>query len=402
MRTQEGKEKFVPNQTRTIYLMATACAGLFTFGIMTSFLGTTMQEWSVRLGFDLVRGGALFSFLYLPQIPMVFFAGPLIDRFGKKPVLVTGFLFSAGALVGMAHAPSYTVLGSLLVILGLGGCSAMSAANTLIPDLYPENPSSALNLAGIFFGVGAIFFPSVVTMMTAQFGLPATLWGIAVLVASVAAVAARQNFPPALAAGGFDWPEAGRLALNPAVILLAWVLFFYSALEISTSGWIRTYLEGTFSATPRTSGILFTSFWVALMVGRLGASQVVRKIRGPQLVLASAAMATLGLASIALAPNVSVAAAGIVLCGLSYAPVFPTTAGTASTYFPRLFGTVFGMLMSLALLSGAVVPPLIGYVAQQGSIRSGLWLLAGIAALLFMTQIIFNRYEKRVLIPEKK
>jgi len=392
----------VPHQSKTAYLMGTACAGLFTFGIMTSFLGTTMQEWAVRLGFDWVRGGALFSFLYIPQIPMVFFAGPLIDRFGKKPVLATGFLFSAGALVGMAHAPSYTVLGALLVVLGLGGSAAMSAANTLIPDLYPENPSSALNLAGIFFGVGAIFFPSVVTMLTARLGLPVTLWAIAALVAGVAAVALLQTFPPAHAAGGFDWQEAGRLALNPAVILLAWVLFFYSAIEISTAGYVRTYLEGTFSASARTSQAILTVFWISIMVGRLAASQVVKKVRGPQLVLAVSATSTIGLAILALAPNVVIAAVGVVICGLSYAPVFPTTAGTASTYFSKLFGTVFGMLMSLALLSGAVVPPLVGVVAQRSSIRTGLWLLAATAVLLFLTQAIFNRYERRALIPGRK
>ncbi len=139
-----------------------------------------------------------------------------------------------------------------------------------------------------------------------------------------------------------------------------------------------------------------------MMVGRLAASQVVKKIPGPQLVLASSAIATLGLATLALAPNVSVAAIAVVICGLSYAPVFPTTAGTASTHFPKLFGTVFGMLMSLALLSGAVVPPLVGVVAQRSSIRAGLWLLAAIAVLLFLTQAIFNRYEKRVLIPSRK
>jgi hypothetical protein len=59
--------EFVPPQSKTSFLMATACAGLFTFGIMTSFLGTTMQEWAIRLGFDLVRGGALFSFCIFPN-----------------------------------------------------------------------------------------------------------------------------------------------------------------------------------------------------------------------------------------------------------------------------------------------------------------------------------------------
>ena len=384
-----------PNQTSRKYLMATACAGLFTFGVMTSFLGATLPELSARLHFDLARGGALFSFLYFPQIPMVFLAGPLIDRFGKKPVLASGFLFSAAALVGMAYAPSYPALAGLLVALGLGGSSAMSASNTLIPDLYPENPSSALNLGNIFFGVGAIFFPWLVTLMTARLGLVATLWLIALLVAGVAVVALGQRFPAARAAGGFDWGEARRMALDPAVILLAWVLFFYSAVEISTAGWIRTYLEQEFRASAQASKIILTSFWVMMMVGRLAASQVVKVVRGPRLVLAASLGATLGLLLLALAPNVQVATAAIVLCGLSYAPVFPTTAGTASTYFSKLFGTVFGMLMTLALFSGAVVPPALGYVAKAATVRAGIWLLVVTAVLLLATQSLFIWYERR-------
>lgn len=382
-----------PTQTRTRYLMGTACAGLFTFGIMTSFLGATLPELSARLQFDLTRGGALFSFLYFPQIPMVFLAGPLIDRFGKKPVLAGGFLCSAAALVGMAYAPSYAVLGALLVVLGLGGSSAMSASNTLIPDLYPENPSSALNLGNIFFGVGAIFFPWVVTLMTTRLGLVATLWFITILVAGVAIFALLETFPRAGAAGGFDWSGARRMTLDPAVILLAWVLFFYSALEISTAGWIRTYLEQGFQTSPQTSKIILTSFWISMMLGRLGASQIVKKMHGPRLVLGASLGAVAGLLLIAMAPNVPVATAGIIICGLSYAPVFPTTAGTASTYFSRLFGTVFGILMTLALLSGAVVPPAIGYIAQRAGVRAGFWVLAGTALLFFFTQAIFNRHE---------
>jgi FHS family glucose/mannose:H+ symporter-like MFS transporter len=383
------------SQTATKYLMATACAGLFTFGVMTSFLGATLPEMSLRLHFDLARRGTLFSFLYLPQIPMVFLAGPLIDRFGKKPVLASGLLFSAAALAGMAYAPSYAMLGALLTVLGLGGSSAMSASNTLIPDLYPDNPSSGLNLGNIFFGVGAVFFPWLVALMTARLGLVPTLWLMALLVAGVALVALSQTFPPARLAGGFDWQAAGQAALDPAVIILACVLFFYSAVEISTAGWTRTFLEQELSVTPQASTILLTVFWVAMMVGRLLASQVVKVVRGPRLVLGASLGAIVGLLLLALAPNVPVATAGIVVCGLSYAPVFPTTAGTASTYFSRLFGTVFGILMTLALLSGAVVPPAIGQIAQRESVRAGIWLLVANAVLLLAAQAIFVWYERR-------
>jgi MFS transporter, FHS family, glucose/mannose:H+ symporter len=390
------------NRTSNIYLMGTACAGLFTFGVTTSFLGTTLPELSARAGFDLARSGTLFSFLYLPQVPMVFLAGPLIDRFGKKLVLAVGFLLSAAALVGMAYTDSYSMVGSLLVALGLGSSSAMAAANTLIPDLYPENPSSALNLGNTFFGVGAFFFPLLVAVLTRSIGLVATMWLVALLVGGVAFVALAQKFPPASMAGGFDWGRAMAVAVHPAVIILAFVLFFYSALEISTSGWIRTFLEKDLAASSETSKIILTSFWIMMMVGRIIASQVVKRVRGPQLVLGCSCGAIAGLVLMALAPNLATAAAGVILCGLCYAPIFPTTAGTASTYFARIFGTVFGMLMALALLSGAVIPPGIGYVFQHQSVRAGIWILAGIAVLLLVTQVIFNSYERRKLLPQTR
>jgi FHS family glucose/mannose:H+ symporter-like MFS transporter len=366
---------------------------------MTSFLGATLPELSARLNFDLARSGALFSFLYLPQIPMVFLAGPLIDRFGKKPILAGGFLFSGAALVGIAYAPSYAVLGALLVALGLGGSSAMSASNTLIPDLYPENPSSALNLANVFFGVGAIFFPWLVALATARLGLVPTLWLISLLVAAVALVAALETFPPASSGGGFEWREARRLALDPAVLLLAFVLFFYSAVEISTAGWTRTFLEQDLGAAPQTSKAILTVFWVAMMVGRVAASQVVRRVRGPHLLLGAALGSVCGLLLLATAHSTAAATAGIVVCGLAYAPVFPTTAGTASTYFPKLFATAFGILMAVALSAGVILPPAIGYVAKVASVRAGISLVAVFAVLLTAVIAAFLAYERRRLLP---
>src|SRR5208337_4190817 len=386
------------DRTSTRYLMATACAGLFTYGVMTSFLGATLPELSTRLNFDLGRSGALFSFLYFPQIPMVFLAGPLIDRFGKKPILAGGFLLCAAALLGIAYAPSYGVLGALLVALGLGASSAMSASNTLIPDLFPENPSSALNLGGVFFGVGAIFFPWLVALMTARLGLVLTLWLITLLVAGVALVASMQRFPPASAGGGFDWGEARRLALNPAVIILALVLFFYSGVEISTAGWTRTFLQQDLLATPQASKTILTIFWIAMMVGRLAASQIVKLVRGPNLLLGAAMGAVGGLLVVAMAHSVAVATVGIVICGLTYAPIFPTTAGTASTYFPKLFATVFGILMAVGLSAGVILPPAIGYVAKIATVRAGISMVAAFAVLLTAVQAIFLVYERRKLL----
>ena len=101
---------------------------------------------------------------------------------------------------------------------------------------------------------------------------------------------------------------------------------------------------------------------------------------------------------VATAHSVAVAAVGIVICGLTYAPVFPTTAGTASTYFPKLFATVFGILMAVGLSAGVILPPAIGYVAKTATVRAGISLVLAFAALLTVVQGIFLAYERRRLL----
>jgi fucose permease len=388
-------------QTATKYLMGTACAGVFTYGVLVSFLGATLPELRARLHFGMDESGTLFTILYLAQIPMVFIAGPLIDRFGKKPVLASGALVCAVSLLGIAYAPGFFFLGVLLFVLGLGGSFMNSGSNTLIPELFPENPSSALNLANIFFGLGAVFFPLLITLVATQLGLAFAMWMIAVIVGAVSVVVLAQRFPAARSASGFDWQEARSVALDPAVIILSWVLFFYVALEISAGGWIRTYLEQEFAVSARTSGLILTSFWATIMVGRLVASQLLKRVRGPVVLLAAGATSIFGLILMATAPSLALATLGIVICGLSFAPVFPTTVGTASAYFPKLFGTVFGILMATGLIGGMILPKAIGYVAERASVRQGIWLLVATAVLLLLVQGVFLRYEKRRFLTPK-
>jgi fucose permease len=227
------------------------------------------------------------------------------------------------------------------------------------------------------------------------------MWMIAVIVGAVSVVVLAQRFPAARSASGFDWQEARSVALDPAVIILSWVLFFYVALEISAGGWIRTYLEQEFAVSARTSGLILTSFWATIMVGRLVASQLLKRVRGPVVLLAAGATSIFGLILMATAPSLALATLGIVICGLSFAPVFPTTVGTASAYFPKLFGTVFGILMATGLIGGMILPKAIGYVAERASVRQGIWLLVATAVLLLLVQGVFLRYEKRRFLTPK-
>jgi fucose permease len=382
-------------QTARSYLMATACTGTFAFGTLIAFLGATLPELRTRLDFGIAQSGTLISLFFLPQIPMSFVIGPLIDRFGKKPVLTIGSLLCAVVLAAVSVAPTYTVLGMLVLVLGLGASCINSGANTLVADLYPENPSGALNLANSFFSLGTVCFPLLVTLLAHRYGVATAIVVVGISNAIPGVLSVAQSFPQARSKGGLNWTQIRKAMLNTSILMLALVILLYSSLEASTAGWLRTYLEQEFSSSARTSGLILSAFFACMMVGRLAASQITKRIRASVLVAVCAAGAVIGLVLLALGWNVQIAIAAAVVCGLCYAPIFPTTMGIASRFFPEIFGTIFGVLMAAGFLGSMILPAAVGYVSKASTVKAGIWLIPVSAFLLLVVQSIFVRREQR-------
>jgi FHS family glucose/mannose:H+ symporter-like MFS transporter len=382
----------VPRSRRTLMLIA--CGGLFVYGVLVAFLGAAMPELRARLSLTPDLSGLLFSFLYLPQILAVSAAGPLIDRSGTKLVIFLGAILCGAGFAGAGFAGSYRLLAVAMLVLGVGGSLLSSASNTLVADLYPENPASALNVGHALFGLGAVFFPAAVALTESRMGLALPIGITLFLTGGVAVLASFRNFPKRHAGKEFNWLAARRAVSHPAVLILSAVVFLTTALAVSIGGWLRLYMEQEFSTSGRVSGMILTLFWGLTMTGRLTSSQILKVARGPQLVLWCSVGLLLGLLLLTTAPGLVVAVAGVIMCGLSYGPIYPTTVGSAGTHFRKFFATVFGTMQAAGLTGGMVLPAAIGWVAKRASVGLGLWLLVAAAILLVALQATFVGYER--------
>jgi fucose permease len=270
----------------------------------------------------------------------------------------------------------------------LGGGALNSATNTLVADLHddPKEKSAALNLLGVFFGAGAVLLPFGLGALVGRLGLSLILRGAALLCLSIAVASAIPQYPPPKQ--GHRWPvsEIPRFLRTPLVRAMALLLFFESGNEFLLGGYLSTYLAREQGATIASASWMLALFWASIMAARVALSRALLRADGPRVVLGSAAGAALGCVILAVAPNTAVAAAGLVLTGLSLASIFPTVLGVAGAHFVEHSGTVFGILFTVALTGGMTLPWLAGQMAEPLGVRAAFWLAGtGFAAILGIT-----------------
>src|SRR4051812_20469023 len=108
--------------SRTI-LVANTVVAFVVLGLGGATLGPSLpwlaQHWTVRLD-DL---GILYTMLFAASCLTVVVSGILLDRIGRKPILVAGMLFMGLGLAGLAVSDGLGSGMGAALVLGLGwGC----------------------------------------------------------------------------------------------------------------------------------------------------------------------------------------------------------------------------------------------------------------------------------------
>ncbi len=354
-------------------LFISACAGLFVFGVVLVILGTLfgMPEMRARLGVsDLIRQGNLQTMLLFGVFLATVAAGPLIDRFGNQIVLAASAALAALALAGFAFLRGYTMANFFGFALGIGGGGLNMATNVLVSQAFEEDRGAKLNLLAVFFGVGALFFPAAAALVGPRYMSAVILAGAVVAAACTASYLALP-FPAAQEASGFSLREASNVVRYPALLLFAFLLFFESGNEAALIGWTSTWAR-SMPVDTRTATLVLALFQAMMMLGRIGASRLVRVISEERLVLGSAVGALASALIIVSAPSVTMLALGIALAGLTFASIYPTMLAMAGDRYRSFAGTVFGLLFAVGLIGGMLFPWAIGHLSQSSGIRAGM------------------------------
>ncbi len=385
--------------TSIVSLMAVFCVG-----IAFIIIGSISEELKKDLEITNVDIGNLTLALFLTSVIVELIVGPLVDKFGHKPLAIAGFLVSCVSMFLIAFASSFQMVFFACILLGIGAMCLNTVGNALIPVVLfdGKDPARASNFGNAFFGLGYVITPllfSLIAGYAVSYHAGVYLLCGLFLVFLVAALI--TAFPQV--STGYQFSMAFKLLGKPAVLIAALALFCYVSLEISMATWSKPYMTELFggSQNPKAvanAGLVLSLFGVAMMVGRFLTSMIKNlTVIGARLVAILSLVSILAILAMVVTQLPSLAILAVVLTGLVFAPVFPTIVGiTFAKFEPSLYGSIFGIIFAIGLLGGTVVPKIIGSLSEGATVQQSLLIVLFMAVALLVISLFLGKKAKNL------
>jgi MFS family permease len=344
-----------------------ALAGLCLSGLLAALLGAILPAWGYHLQFEFATVGHYFLSVALGVLLSVEASQRLLPRKGVAFVLILACWLASGALLILAFAPppfpALYRMGTLLLVgmaLGLLNSAIFQAISTI----YQHDPASTLNLGGIVFGSGCLLITLLVGGTFNAYSVTVILTLVALAPASFAVLYARTSFPPSVIPPQPSWKQALADFRSRGAVSLALLLFFQFGNEWSIAGWLPIFLIHRLGVSPGAALNLLALYWSALLLGRIGALAILRRVSHGRVLMGSAASAMFGCMVLFSTNNQFGATTGILLVGGGFATIYPLVAEKIGHRFTYYHPGVFNGIFSIAMVGAMLAPWLLGYLAD--------------------------------------
>jgi FHS family L-fucose permease-like MFS transporter len=305
-------------------------------------------------------------------------AGRLMNRIGYKRGILTGLIICAtGALLFIPAATLrwYGFFLFALFVMASGQSFLEVAANPYVTILGPaQSAERRLNLSQSFNSVGAVVTPfigSAFILTNAQSAEAGTVKVPYLAIAAIfAAVAAIISFTPLPEVQGDEGAREPARDIWKQGHLIRGVIaqFIYVGAQVGVASFVIRFAEFSAPGTPDTVAANYLKLHLlGFMCGRFVGSLAMKYVRAPRL-LAIFACGALASMICALVGSGVVAIGGVIAAGFFHSIMFPTIFALSIKNLNALTKTGSSLLV-MAIIGGAVFPPLMGYISDTFNIQ---------------------------------
>ncbi|RFB81336.1 multidrug effflux MFS transporter [Methylovirgula sp. 4M-Z18] len=302
--------------------------------------------------------------------------GPLSDKFGRKPIVLTGFVLYVVASAICSLAPSVDWLIAARILQAMGAAGPIILARAIVRDLY-AGPDAARELSrmGAIMGIAPAIAPAFGGIMQDAFGWRSTF------VVSAVCIAAFTIYIRAALPETIKVKQTGPISLDNVFRNFAFLLRHipfraYIAINACTYSGLFAFISGSshilqvnYGLGPVTYGLTFGICAISFAGGATLASRLVKRLGidrvlqlGVMCLAAGGVAQLLGVWSLPHVTPALVMPMMVYMIGVGL--TMPQSMAAALTPFPHHAGAASSLVgfvqMTSAALVGAVVGSMLG------------------------------------------
>jgi MFS transporter, FHS family, L-fucose permease len=308
-------------------------------------------------------GFAMFGLLSIPM-------GVYQDKKGKKFTLLLGlFVMLAGLLIpsiqGLSTFPMFLIT---VLLLGAGATTLQVAGNPIMRDVSPEGKYSRnLSLAQFVKAIGSLSGPLIPVIAVRYFGASWNvifpIYCVALLITIALLWPLRVDEHRTSDHKPTSFGSALALLKNGYVAMMVFAIFLYVGAEVSVSSGIPIYLKERFAIDINRIGLLGTGlFFLSLTIGRFSGGLILNWMKAKPFFVTTCLLSIVGLLGV-FSSSPSFAVISFVLIGLGFANIFPLIFSIVIDSMPGQANALSGLMVT-AIVGGAILPPIMGFVAD--------------------------------------
>ncbi len=319
----------------------------------------------------------------LLSVPM----GVLQAHKGKKFILLLGLIVAFVGLIipifGLTSFPRFLVT---ILLLGGGATILQVAGNPIMRDVSEEGKYSRnLSLGQFVKAIGSLSGPVIPVLAARFFGLDWSvifpIYSVAIIVTLAAVGLLKVKEKEGSAENLATFRSCLGLLKNRYVFMMVSAIFLYVGAEVCMSSGIPLYLEEAFGINIEKIGILGTGlFFLMLTMGRLLGGVILTWMSPKRFFLLTTLISFLAIVGLFFGVKI-VALVSVILVGLGFANIFPLIFSITVDGMPEKTNELSGLMVT-AIVGGAILPPLMGLIADRISVEVGF--IVPLLAFLFI------------------
>jgi len=395
---KKKNRKSIVRYSSSQLILTAACITFFNLGIYTAGVGPVLVELAEQTGSTLAAVGIIFSAIYGGSLSAQIVAAWFTAKFGRIAVMNTSIFMMAIGIFGFINSRSLfgVVLFCLFAGLGQGGVDIVS--NLIVTDAYPKHNLAVLNLLHISYGIGSSAGPALIGLSINRFNRGIIVeWGAAVLfiflgvlflfIRTKPSEVTVNEFPSTL-----DTQLQKPLQSESALWILSLMILLVVGVQLGLGSWTTVYMTNTVGVTLEVASLITSAYWLFIVMGRIVAIILSKKINQTTLLLYNLCGSLLGAVTYSLSSHYRVPSIiSLLFMAFSFGSTYPLMISIVTTRFKANADKACSIIVAAGTVGGLVIPWLIGNVLENVSPVAYTLFFVFCIAFLIILRRVFQR-----------